>query len=99
MTAEESTFGETSFWEAMMGRDSRMDGFFFYAVVATGVYSRPSCPSHRPRRVNVVFFRDREAAERAGFRPCLRCKPDTAIGAHPHAELVNRVCQIGRASC
>jgi len=93
MTAEESTFWETSFWEAMMGRDSRMDGFFFYAVVSTGVYCRPSCPSRRPRRVNVVFFREREAAERAGFRPCLRCKPDTPVGAHPHAELVSRVCR------
>jgi AraC family transcriptional regulator of adaptative response/methylated-DNA-[protein]-cysteine methyltransferase len=76
-----------------MGRDSRMDGFFFYAVVSTGVYCRPSCPSRRPRRVNVVFFREREAAERAGFRPCLRCKPNTPVGAHPHAELVNRVCR------
>jgi AraC family transcriptional regulator, regulatory protein of adaptative response / methylated-DNA-[protein]-cysteine methyltransferase len=93
MTAEESTFWETAFWEALMGRDSRMDGFFFYAVVSTGVYCRPSCPSRRPRRVNVVFFREREAAERAGFRPCLRCKPDTPIGAHPHAELVKRVCR------
>ena len=68
MTAEESTFWETSFWEATLGRDSRMDGFFFYAVVSTGVYCRPSCPSRRPRRANVVFFREREAAERAGFR-------------------------------
>jgi len=93
MTAEESAFWETSFWEALMGRDSRMDGFFFYAVVSTGVYCRPSCPSRRPRRVNVVFFREREAAERAGFRPCLRCKPETPIGAHPHAELVSRVCR------
>lgn len=93
MTAEENTFWETSFWEAMMGRDSRMDGFFFYAVVSTGVYCRPSCPSRRPRRVNVVFFREREAAERAGFRPCLRCKPDTPVGAHPHAELASRVCR------
>jgi len=93
MTAEESTFWETSFWEAMMGRDSRMDGFFFYAVISTGIYCRPSCPSRRPRRVNVVFFRERDAAERAGFRPCLRCKPDTPAGAHPHAELVRRVCR------
>jgi AraC family transcriptional regulator of adaptative response/methylated-DNA-[protein]-cysteine methyltransferase len=93
MTAEESTFWETSFWDAMMGRDSRMDGFFFYAVVSTGVYCRPSCPSRRPRRANVVFFRERQAAEHAGFRPCLRCKPDTPIGAHPHAELVSRVCR------
>jgi len=93
MTAEESTFWETSFWEAMMGRDSRMDGFFFYAVVSTGVYCRPSCPSRRPRRANVVFFRERDAAERAGFRPCLRCKPDAPMGAHPHAELVSRVCR------
>jgi len=93
MNSDESNFWEASFWEATLGRDSRMDGFFFYAVVSTGVYCLPSCPSRRPRRVNVVFFRERDAAERAGFRPCLRCKPDTPIGVHPHAELVNHVCR------
>ena len=93
MTAEERSFWDTAFWEAVNGRDPRMDGFFFYAVLSTGVYCRPSCPSRRPRRANVLFFRERAAAEHAGFRPCLRCKPADPAGAHPHAELVRRVCR------
>ena len=92
LTVEESSSGETPFWEAMLGRDSRMDGLFFYGVASTGVYCRPSCPSRRPRRANVVFFSNRELAERAGFRPCLRCRPDK-LGTNPHAELVSSVCR------
>jgi AraC family transcriptional regulator of adaptative response/methylated-DNA-[protein]-cysteine methyltransferase len=64
-------------WEAVEARDRAMDGVFLYAVISTGIYCRPSCPSKRPRRENVVFFRAREAAEQAGFRPCKRCKPDS----------------------
>jgi AraC family transcriptional regulator, regulatory protein of adaptative response / methylated-DNA-[protein]-cysteine methyltransferase len=61
-------------------------------VLSTGIYCRPSCPSKRPRRENVVFFRARDAAERAGFRPCKRCKPEAAV-ADPNAELVEKVCR------
>ena len=93
MTAEERGFWDTAFWDAMNARDSRMDGFFFYAVLSTGVYCRPSCPSRRPRRANVLFFRERTAAEQAGFRPCLRCKPADPAGNNPHSELVRKVCR------
>jgi AraC family transcriptional regulator of adaptative response/methylated-DNA-[protein]-cysteine methyltransferase len=93
LTAEEQTFWDTAFWDAVNGRDRRMDGFFFYAVLSTGVYCRPSCPSRRPRRANVLFFRERATAEQAGFRPCLRCKPQEHAGTHPHVELVKRVCR------
>jgi AraC family transcriptional regulator of adaptative response/methylated-DNA-[protein]-cysteine methyltransferase len=84
---------EQHLWEATLHRDSRLDGFFYYAVVTTGVYCRPSCPSRRPRRENVRFFREREEAERAGFRACLRCQPADPATRHPQAELVRRVCR------
>ncbi len=79
--------------DAVAARDRSMDGVFFYAVLSTGIYCRPSCPSKRPRRENVVFFRAREAAERAGFRPCKRCKPEVTAAADPNAQLVEKVCR------
>ena len=66
---------EQLWWEAVLAKDARMDGAFYYAVTSTGVYCRPSCPSRRPRRTNVLFFRDAGAAEQSGFRPCRRCHP------------------------
>ena len=63
-------------WSAVLGRDRSKDGSFYYAVLTTGVYCRPSCPSRRARRENVLFFSTREDAERKGFRPCKRCRPD-----------------------
>jgi AraC family transcriptional regulator of adaptative response/methylated-DNA-[protein]-cysteine methyltransferase len=70
-----------------------MDGVFFYAVMSTGIYCRPSCPSKRPHRENVVFFRARDAAERAGFRPCKRCTPEAINQRDPNAQLVEKVCR------
>jgi len=81
------------YWNAVTARDRNMDGTFFYAVLSTGVYCRPSCSSKRPRRENVVFFRVRHAAERAGFRPCKRCKPDLAERGDPNRQLVEKVCR------
>jgi AraC family transcriptional regulator of adaptative response/methylated-DNA-[protein]-cysteine methyltransferase len=89
---DEGEFWRANYWDAVAARDRSMDGAFYYAVLSTGVYCRPSCPSKRPRRENVVFFRAREAAERAGFRPCKRCKPDAAA-ADANAELVEKVCR------
>ena len=78
---------------AVAARDRSMDGVFYYAVLSTGIYCRPSCPSKRPRRENVVFFRARDAAERAGFRPCKRCKPQIAAASDPNGELVEKICR------
>lgn len=64
---------ETHAWRSVLARDAGSDGAFIYAVVTTGVYCRPSCPSRRPNRANVKFFSSAEAAERAGFRACQRC--------------------------
>lgn len=64
------------FWHATMNRDARADGSFVLAVRSTHIYCRPSCPAKRPLRRNVVFFRTREEAEKQGYRPCLRCRPN-----------------------
>ena len=90
---DEQAYWQASFWEALESRDGRMDGVFFYAVISTGVYCRPSCPSRRPRRENVVFFQRREAAEQAGFRACLRCKPERERTRDAHSALVEKICR------
>jgi AraC family transcriptional regulator of adaptative response / DNA-3-methyladenine glycosylase II len=65
---------------ARLARDRRFDGKFFIGVVTTGIYCRPICPSPTARRANVRFFRSSEEAVTAGFRPCLRCRPESAPG-------------------
>lgn len=80
-------------WNLVLSRDRHSDGAFVYAVRSTGIYCRPSCSSRRPRREQVVFFPLPAAAERAGFRPCRRCKPQQAKAADPQLELVRRVCR------
>ena len=63
-------------WRAVLARDRGADGAFYCAVRSTGVYCRPSCPSRRPGRQNVTFFDTSEDATAAGFRACLRCRPE-----------------------
>jgi AraC family transcriptional regulator of adaptative response / DNA-3-methyladenine glycosylase II len=63
---------------AMRRRDPAFDGRFFVAVRTTGIYCRPVCPARTPKPENVDFYPSAAAAERAGFRPCLRCRPETA---------------------
>ncbi|HXJ16145.1 MAG TPA: bifunctional DNA-binding transcriptional regulator/O6-methylguanine-DNA methyltransferase Ada [Candidatus Polarisedimenticolia bacterium] len=82
-----------SFWRAVASRDRRADGAFVYAVRSTGIYCRPSCPSRKPSREQVVFFRLPEAAEQQGFRPCRRCRPHTVPSGDPRVEAVARVCR------
>ena len=79
-------------WSLVLARDAHSDGAFVYAVRSTGIYCRPSCASRRPRREQVVFFPLPAAAERAGFRPCLRCKPDRAKSPDPQVEMARRAC-------
>ena len=83
-------------WLAVVNRDRSFDGELYYAVRTTGVYCRPSCPSRMPARHNVVFFRDRESAERRGFRPCRRCRPNEPDGAGQAqaADLLRRACDF-----
>lgn len=65
------------FYNAMLARDPRFDGKFFVGVKTTGIYCRPVCPA-KPKRENVEFFSNHLAAEKAGYRPCLRCRPESA---------------------
>ncbi|WP_425148232.1 bifunctional DNA-binding transcriptional regulator/O6-methylguanine-DNA methyltransferase Ada [Deinococcus sp.] len=67
-------------WQAVQQRDAVQDGQFYYAVKTTGIYCRPSCPSRRPQRENVLYFPDAADAQASGFRACLRCHPDE-VGA------------------
>jgi AraC family transcriptional regulator, regulatory protein of adaptative response / methylated-DNA-[protein]-cysteine methyltransferase len=68
-------------WEAVQRRDRSADGGFLYAVRTTGVYCRPSCAGRLPLRENVEFHARCAEAERAGFRPCKRCRPNQAASA------------------
>ncbi|MFI1159529.1 bifunctional transcriptional activator/DNA repair enzyme AdaA [Streptomyces sioyaensis] len=81
-------------YEAVSSRDARFDGEFFFAVVTTGIYCRPSCPAVTPKRVNVRFFVSAAAAHGAGFRACRRCRPDAVPGS---AEWNVRADLVGRA--
>jgi AraC family transcriptional regulator, regulatory protein of adaptative response / DNA-3-methyladenine glycosylase II len=68
-------------YRAMQSRDARFDGWFYAAVASTGIYCRPGCPAPTPRRSNVSFFPTVAAAQAAGFRACLRCRPDASPGS------------------
>ncbi|MFT4060197.1 MAG: AlkA N-terminal domain-containing protein [Legionella sp.] len=70
-------------YNALVSHDSRFDGVFFVGVLSTGIYCRPICPARTPKRENCHFFTSAEAAEKADFRPCLRCRPELAPGNAP----------------
>src|SRR3954451_13795977 len=78
-------------WEAVLARDAKYDGKFFYGVTSTGIFCRTTCPSRRPAQQNVVFFDDTHQAAHSGFRPCLRCRP-LAVDGDPSRTLVRKVC-------
>lgn len=68
-------------WRALRARDARFDGRFFVGVSSTGIYCRPICPARTPRRDRCSFHASAAAAEKAGFRACLRCRPELAPGS------------------
>src|SRR5882762_715175 len=70
-------------YKALIARDSRFDGIFFVGVTSTGIYCRPICPVKPPKEVNCRFYNSAQEAEQAGFRPCLRCRPELAPGSAP----------------
>ena len=88
------TTSDDARWAAVCARAQAADGLFFYSVRSTGVYCRPSCPARRPRRANVAFHADPAAAEAAGFRACLRCRPREAPLAERQADAVARACRL-----
>ena len=82
---------EQLLWNAVLSRDSQLDGAFVYGVRSTGIYCRPTCPSRRPRREQVSFFASPDEAEQAGYRSCRRCQPHEPNA--PNVELAQRVCR------
>jgi AraC family transcriptional regulator of adaptative response/methylated-DNA-[protein]-cysteine methyltransferase len=85
-------------WEAILRRDRTADGSFLYSVRTTGVYCRPSCGARRPRREHVAFHATAADAERAGFRPCRRCRPDLPSIAERQAAQVAVLCRLIEAA-
>jgi AraC family transcriptional regulator of adaptative response / DNA-3-methyladenine glycosylase II len=82
---------------AVQSKDARFDGWFFIAVVTTGIYCRPSCPVVPPKPGNMRFYPSAAAAQQAGFRACKRCRPDTSPGSpqwNERADLVARAMRL-----
>jgi len=79
-------------WPLLSARDARSDGRFFVGVTSTGIYCRPICPARTPRRENCRFYATAAGAESAGFRPCLRCRPELAPG-HSSVDAPARLAQ------
>lgn len=90
----EAADSDSDRWEALRRRDPAADGRFVYAVRSTGVYCRPSCAARPARPENVVFYAGNAEAERAGFRPCKRCRPDGPSQNDRRAEAVARACRL-----
>lgn len=89
-------------YQALLSRDSRFDGRFFVGVRSTGIYCRPVCRVRTPRRENCTFYASAAAAECAGFRPCLRCRPEAAPGTAPieaAARLARAAAELVEAGC
>lgn len=83
-------------WAAVVARDPQAK--FYYSVKTTGVYCRPSCSARLPRPENVQFYSTCEDAEKAGFRPCKRCKPNQVSPAEQHAEKIVAACRLIESS-
>jgi AraC family transcriptional regulator of adaptative response/methylated-DNA-[protein]-cysteine methyltransferase len=81
-------------WASVIARDTQADGNFYYSVKTTGVYCRPSCAARPARPENVRFHATCEDAERAGFRPCKRCKPNEISLAEQHAAKIAAACRF-----
>jgi AraC family transcriptional regulator of adaptative response/methylated-DNA-[protein]-cysteine methyltransferase len=81
-------------WKAVVARDPRADGLFYFSVRTTGVYCRSTCPSRRALRKNVTFYNTCAEAEAVGFRACKRCKPRDPSLAQRHVALVEKACRL-----
>jgi len=85
-------------WQAVVSRDKKSDGKFYYSVKTTGVYCRPSCAARLANPTNVQFHLTCADAQRAGFRPCKRCKPNEAPLAQQHAQKITEICRLIESS-
>ncbi|MEH2321384.1 bifunctional DNA-binding transcriptional regulator/O6-methylguanine-DNA methyltransferase Ada [Nostoc sp.] len=93
MQLQQTQLLEETLWQAVLNRDSTIDGKLFYGVRSTGVYCRPICPSRRPNRHQVCFFQSAQEAEIAGFRPCKRCQPQSETVPNPGKAKVLAICR------
>ena len=93
-TMDSAPLSDDDRYAAITRRDGGFDGCFFYAVQTTGVYCRPSCAARLALRRNVSFHASCEAAERAGFRPCKRCRPNEPSQQQRRAEIVRKACRL-----
>jgi AraC family transcriptional regulator of adaptative response / DNA-3-methyladenine glycosylase II len=80
-------------YAVLLAQDARFDGVFFTGVSSTGIYCRPICPVKTPKRENCTFYASAALAEKAGFRPCLRCRPELAPG-HASVDAVGRLAHL-----
>ncbi len=90
------TIDDETCYRALAARDRRFDGLFFVGITTTRIYCRPICPARTAGRDRCRFFADAAAAERAGFRPCLRCRPELAPGQAP-VDAIGRIARIAAA--
>ncbi|MBV8814788.1 MAG: helix-turn-helix domain-containing protein, partial [Verrucomicrobia bacterium] len=81
-------------WSAVISKNAGADGKFYYSVRTTGVYCRPSCPSRAALRRNITFYDTADEAEKAGFRPCKRCRPKGPSKTAIHEAAVARACRL-----
>ncbi|KAJ5462851.1 Ada DNA repairmetal-binding [Penicillium sp. IBT 31633x] len=94
-----NTLTDTERWQAVTTRDISANTFV-YAVITTKIYCRPSCPARLARRANVQFYDTSSQAEKAGFRPCKRCRPhsdQTAAQSNPQTVMVEKACESIRS--
>jgi AraC family transcriptional regulator of adaptative response/methylated-DNA-[protein]-cysteine methyltransferase len=93
-TSAEPYASDDARWAAVQGRDRAADGVFYYSVRSTGVYCRPSCGARAALRANLAFHASCADAEAAGFRACLRCRPDRPPLVERQARAVAEACRI-----
>lgn len=95
MQTSTAILDEQACWNAVLAKNRAEDGHFFFGVVTTGVYCRPSCPARRPLRENVRFYETPTQAEADGLRPCLRCRPLSPV-ADQNLERMRQLCDYIR---
>lgn len=81
-------------WNAVVGREQSADGYFYYAVMTTGIFCRPSCSSKVPNRENVVYFTSNQDALASGYRPCKKCKPTGTTVKEEIEQKIIKACRI-----
>jgi AraC family transcriptional regulator, regulatory protein of adaptative response / methylated-DNA-[protein]-cysteine methyltransferase len=90
---EDTVLDPDECWDSILRRDKTRDGHFYFGVLTTGVYCRPSCPARKPLRQNVRFYETTEQAENAGLRACLRCRPLDAATADARVAAIGSLCE------